>query len=99
MKITTIDYAQQQLQTRVYPVADLVIPIQPILGGFGGQGLSVGFNQQTQGQGQQGGFGGGGGGFNVNVGGGGGGGGIFSVPPEPRPSFDNAAINRLKKKP
>lgn len=98
MKITTVDYAQQLLQTRVYPVADLVIPIQPILGGFGGQGLSGGFNQQTQGQGQQGGLGGGGGGFNVNVGGGGGGGGIFSVPSEPR-RFDNAAIQQLKKKP
>lgn len=108
MKITTADYANQVLQTRVYPVADLVIPIQPLPPSIGGGGFGGG--QQGGGFGGQG--GGGGGGFNVNVGGGGGGGGgfggggggFFSVPPEqPRartaPQFDNDAINQLKKKP
>jgi hypothetical protein len=102
MKVTTSEYANGLLQTRVYPVADLVIPIQPILGGFGGQGVNGGFSGQQNGQGlggQQG--GGGGGGFNVNVGGGGGQGNLFSVPAEETPRFDNDFIqgNRLKKKP
>ena len=109
MKITTADYANQVLQTRVYPVADLVIPIQPLPPSIGGGGFGGG--QQGGGFGGQG--GGGGGGFNVNVGGGGGaggggfgggGGGFFSVPPEqPKartaPQFNNDAINQLKKKP
>ncbi|MEZ6067356.1 MAG: hypothetical protein R3B90_17005 [Planctomycetaceae bacterium] len=108
MKITTAEYANELLQTRVYPVADLVIPIQPIFGGFGGQGLNGGFNGNQNGGAAQngggfGGGGGGGGGFNVNVGGGGGGGGFFSVPAEESPRFDNRFIegNRagVKKKP
>lgn len=110
MKITTSEYANQLLQTRVYPVADLVIPIQPIMGGFGGMAMGGGFggaNQFGAGGGMGGGMGGGGGGFGLNVGiggGGGGGPGIFSVPPESRPAqppatFNNDTIKALKKKP
>jgi hypothetical protein len=87
-------------------VADLVIPIFPLGGGFGGGlggGGTGGGGLGGQGQGQQGGgFGGGqqGGGF----GGGqqGGGGGFFSVPAEkpaqPAPVFDAQAIQNAKKK-
>ncbi len=81
MKITTEIEAELSLQTRVYPVADLVIPIAPLNGGFGG-GLGGQGGQQGGGQ-QGGGFGGGGqggGGF------GGGGQGQFSVPAQPVPS-------------
>jgi hypothetical protein len=80
LMITTPEEAEQQLVVKVYPVADLVLPIDAtLLGGQGGGGLGGG----SFGGGQQGGggFGGGqqgGGGF----GGGqqGGGGGFFSVP-------------------
>ena len=79
MKITTQAKADEKMSTRVYPVADLVIPIQPpqsgLGGGFGGGGPGGG-----------GGFGaglGGGGGFGGGLGGGIGiGGGFFSVPAE-----------------
>ena len=66
MKITTITKADEALSTRVYPVADLVIPVQS--GGFGG-----GFGGGLGG----GGFGGGGLGGGGFGGGGFGGGGIF----------------------
>ncbi len=83
MKITTLAKADEKMSTRVYPVADLVVPIIQLGGGGafgggqggGGQGLGGGGQQQGGG-----GFGGGGGGFG---GGGGGGGGFFSVPAEP----------------
>jgi hypothetical protein len=107
MKITTLEIAEGRLQTRVYPVGDLVIPPMPLGGGSGGAGfggggvLGQGFGG---GQGQQNLGGGGGGG-----GGGGQGGGFFSVPdPEATkkaapandaPVFDATAIGRLKKKP
>ncbi|MCA9053877.1 MAG: VWA domain-containing protein [Planctomycetaceae bacterium] len=98
MKITTTEYANQLLQTRVYPVADLVIPIQPLFMGQGGGN----FGQQSGGQNQNqfGGGGGGGGGIGLNIGVGGGG-GVFSVPAEdaPRGAFDNSTIDRLQKKP
>ena len=79
--ITTQDEAGQRLSTKVYPVADLVLPVDPtaLLGGIGGIGGGGGFGSQGTG-GQQGAFGGGGqqgGGFG---GGGGGGGGFFNVP-------------------
>lgn len=85
LMITTIDEAGQKLSTKVYPVADLVLPVDPlsILGGIGGIGGGGGIgsqgNQGLGGGGQgQGGFGaqaqGGGQG-----GGGGGGGGFFAV--------------------
>ena len=88
MKITTAEAAEDILQTRVYPVADLVIPIQPLLGGSGAfQGGAGGGGQGGLGGGGQGGFGGGGGGQGGFGGGGGGfgggqggGGGFFSVP-------------------
>lgn len=81
MKITTQAKADEVLSTRVYPVADLVVPIQSAGGGAGqGQGIFGNpFGGGGQGGGGQGGggFGGGGGGF------GGGGGGFPSVAPEP----------------
>ena len=78
MKITSRDYAANALQTRVYPVADLVIPVQPIIPSIGG-GLNGQQGQQQNGfgGGQQGGFGGG-----QGFGGQGGQGGFFSIPSE-----------------
>lgn len=93
MKITTKRVAEEILQIRVYPVGDLVIPIQTPQGGgggFGGGGGGFG--------GGGGGFGGGGGGF--GGGGGGFGGGQFNVPAEDVPAeFDNKAVDAQKKKP
>ncbi|NOX56272.1 MAG: hypothetical protein GXP27_17880 [Planctomycetes bacterium] len=59
MKITTQTKAEETLQTRVYPVGDLVIPITAGAAGFGGFGSMLG-----------GGFGGGLGGFGGGLGGG-----------------------------
>lgn len=81
--ITTVDEAQNRLKTRVYPVADLVVPIRSMSTGIGG-----GFGGGLQSGGAGGGFGGGGlggggGGFGGGGGGGfggGGGGGLFNVP-------------------
>ncbi len=85
--ITTPEEVENLLTTKVYPVADLVLPIPQtgFQGGFGGLGGFGGGNQGGgggmgfgQGGGGMGGFGGGGmggGGF----GGGGGGGGFFNV--------------------
>ncbi|MCA8996909.1 MAG: VWA domain-containing protein [Planctomycetaceae bacterium] len=91
MKIIDSTIAEERLQTRVYPVADLVIPVQPLQGGFGG---GLGGGGLGGGQGQGGGLGGGqqGGGFGGGQQGGGQGGGFFSVPA--RPATENA-----KKKP
>jgi hypothetical protein len=67
MKITTSAKAGEKLQTRVYPVGDLVIPVTtPRVGGLGG---GIGGGGAAGGIGGGGGFGGGGG-----IGGGGGGG-------------------------
>ncbi|MEZ6055377.1 MAG: hypothetical protein R3C01_01610 [Planctomycetaceae bacterium] len=104
MKITSSDYALTALQTRVYPVADLVIPIFPIGGGFGGGlGGQNGINGQN-GQNGQNGFGNNGNRNNGNnnnnffslpVPA-----GDFSVAQAGKPSvFDNAAIEAAKKKP
>ena len=85
MKITTKVKADEKMSTRVYPVADLVVPIIQL---GGGQQGGLGGGQQgggQQGGGQQGGgggFGGGGGGFGGGGGGFGGGGRFFSVPAE-----------------
>ncbi|MCC7421770.1 MAG: hypothetical protein IT428_15935, partial [Planctomycetaceae bacterium] len=85
MKITTITEAEDPKHntTRVYPVGDLVIPIQTLggaggFGGFGGGGIGGnGFGGGGSfGNNGGGGFGGQGGGF------GGGGGGLFSLPAE-----------------
>ena len=80
--ITTPEKANAELLTRVYPVADLVVPVESQ--GFGALGGGV-LGGQGGGQGGGGGFGGGGGGFGgggggFGGGGGQGGGGFFSVP-------------------
>ena len=84
--ITTPEEAETQLVTKVYPVADLVLPISsgglnPFIGG-GGLGGSGGFNAGAGGG--LGGIGGGafGGGVAGGFGGGGGGGGAFDVKDE-----------------
>lgn len=74
LMITSVEEAETRLVTKVYPVADLVVPISAFgvgggLGGTSGGGGGGGFG----GGGGGGGFGGGGGGF------GGGGGGNFNV--------------------
>jgi hypothetical protein len=79
--ITTQEEADTRLDTRVYPVADLVLPIitpPPGGGGLGGQSGGFGGGQSGGFGGGGGGLGGGGGGF--GGGGFGGGGGQFSVP-------------------
>lgn len=79
--ITSNDRASERLSTKVYPVADLVVPIQSNAGGgggggfgFGGSGVGGGMGGGMGGMGGGGGFGGGG------MGGGGFGGGQFNVP-------------------
>jgi hypothetical protein len=87
MLITTEDEATTRLQVKVYPVADLVLPIENLGIGVGGGGLGGGGlggqggggGGGLGGGGGGGGFGGGGGGFGGG-GGGGGGGGFFAVP-------------------
>jgi hypothetical protein len=85
MKITTTTKAEEALSTRVYPVADLVIPIVSAQLGGGGQGAlgggGGGFGGGGFGQGG-GGIGGGGGGFGGGGQGGGFGGGFPSIAPE-----------------
>jgi hypothetical protein len=79
MIITTPEEAESELVAKVYPVADLVLPIEvpQIGGGGGGLGGQMGGGQGGGG----GGLGGGGGGFGGGGGAqGGGGGGFFSVP-------------------
>ena len=81
--ITTEDDASERLTTKVYPVADLVIPIQIPQTGGGGSGGFGGGASGIGGGGGGGGFGGGGGGGGFGGGGGGrggGGGGFFNVP-------------------
>ncbi|MFM9960019.1 MAG: VWA domain-containing protein [Planctomycetaceae bacterium] len=100
MKITTATKEKDRLQTRVYPVGDLVVILQPG-GGLGGGG-GGGFGGQQGGQ-QQGGQGGGGFG---GQGGGGGGGGFFNIPVNlparqgnaQAPAFNNQKVNEAKKK-
>jgi len=96
MRITTETKAQEMMSTRVYPVADLVIPVTTPQGG-GGSG-------QMGGGGGGGQMGGGGGGQMGGGGGMGGGMGMMSVPPQPRsasaqppgkrPVFNNASLKR-----
>jgi hypothetical protein len=79
MKITTSAKAGEKLQTRVYPVGDLVIPIiTPRVGGLGG-GIGGGGAAGGIGGGGFGGGGLGGGGFGGGGGGFGGGSGFFNV--------------------
>ena len=81
MQITTIEAAEENRVTKVYPVGDLVVPILQ-LGGAGGAGGGIGGGGGGGiGGGGGGGFGGGGGGgFGGGGGGGFGGGGAFAVP-------------------
>ena len=90
MKITTKTKADEKMSTRVYPVADLVIPIMPPQSGMGGMGGmgggmgGMGGGMGGMGRGGMGGVGGMGGGMGGM--GGGMGGGMFSVPPENLPA-------------
>ena len=104
MKITTLEIEKNRLQTRVYPVGDLVVILQPGGGQQGGGQQGGG----QQGGGQQGGGGGGFGGGQQGGGGfGGGGGGFFNVPVNlpggqangQVPAFNNQKVNEAKKKP
>lgn len=82
LMITTPEKAGAELVTKVYPVADLVIPIQStgFSGGFGGLGgSSGGMGGMGGGGGGMGGGGMGGGGMGGGGMGGGGGGGFFNV--------------------
>ncbi|GAB5439817.1 MAG: hypothetical protein Fues2KO_01660 [Fuerstiella sp.] len=106
MKITTVDKAQSSSSavTRVYPVADLVIPPSAAqqLGGGGLGGGGGGLGGGGLGGGGLGGGGLGGGGQFGGGGGGqfGGGGGFMSLPPEPvGADIDSSDLNGLKKKP
>jgi tetratricopeptide (TPR) repeat protein len=99
LMITTPEEAEKQLVPKVYPVADLVLPIEtPSISSGGGMGGGMGGGQSGGGGGGGlgGGGGGGGGGF------GGGGGGQFSVPdadtPTAKPS-DPAADISLRRAP
>ena len=94
--ITTPEKAGSELVTKVYPVADLVLPIQQtgfagglggLGGGMGGGGM-MGAGGGGGGQFGGGGMGGGGGGFGGGgMGGGmGGGGGFFNVPDDAKPA-------------
>lgn len=80
LMITSVEEAETRLVTKVYPVADLVVPIQAfgVGGGLGGGGFGGGGGGGGLGGGGGGGFGGGGGGFGGG-GGGFGGGGNFNV--------------------
>jgi hypothetical protein len=86
MQITTVTKADEKLTTRVYPVADLVIPIISGMGGGGGGmgggmgGMGVMGNPFGGGMGGMGMGGMGMGGMGMGMGGFGG--GFFSVPPE-----------------
>ncbi len=77
MKITTVLEAEEKVETRVYPVGDLVIPIQPLGGGMMGGMMGMGMGG-GMGGGMMGGMGGGMGGGMM-----GGGMGMFSIPPAP----------------
>ena len=108
MKVTTQEKAEDKMSTRVYPVADLVVPIQNV-GGGGMGGMGGGMGGGGMGGGGMGGMGGGMGGMGGGMGGMGGGmgGGFFSVPAEvvkpnaneSKPNkLDNRTIQSLKKK-
>ena len=99
MLVTTTDTAnsEENLITRIYDVADLVVITQPMQGGGQGGG-------QFGGGGGGGQFGGGGGMGGMGGGGGGqfGGGGFMSLPPEPAAEAEGGIkLNNgsLKKKP
>ncbi|HEY0983203.1 hypothetical protein [Schlesneria sp.] len=110
MQITTQEKAEEKTSTRVYPVADLAVPITAPRGGgmMGGMGGGMG------GMGGMGGGMGGMGGGMGGMGGGFGGGGFFNIAPEQvfqqddaqradaapagAPKLDNKSIQNRKKK-
>jgi hypothetical protein len=91
MQITTVTKADEKMTARVYPVADLVIPIMSGRGTGGGMGGGM-MGMGVMGNPFGGGMGGMGmGGMGMGMGGmgmgmGGFGGGFFSVPPEDSPT-------------
>ena len=89
MRLTTETKAEELMSTRVYPVADLVIPVTTPQGGGSGQ-------MGGGGGGMGGGMGGGGMGGGMGGGGMGGGMGMMSVPPQvrPQPLLSNANLKR-----
>jgi len=102
MMVTTVDTANSEdnLITRIYDVADLVVPTVS-QGGMGGMGGGMGGMGGGMG-GMGGGMGGMGGGMGGMGGGGfGGGGGFMSLPPEVAPGDQGIQIKRapVKKKP
>ncbi|WP_437185478.1 VWA domain-containing protein [Planctomicrobium sp. SH668] len=103
MKITTVTKANAEMQTRVYPVADLVIPVQPMGGGMGGMGMGGGMGGMGMGGGMGGmGMGGGMGGMGMGGMGMGGMGMMQSIPATPLsggPSQLKSAVEAAKKKP
>ena len=58
LQLTTNEGAENRLVTRVYPVPDLVLPIQDLsfagLGGLSGGAADLGFGSRTFGRGQNG---------------------------------------------
>ncbi|PQO29552.1 hypothetical protein DTL21_26235 [Bremerella cremea] len=76
LMITTQDEADAELITKVYPVADLVLPVSARVGTMGGGGMGGGMGGGGMGGMGGGGMGGMGGGMN------GGGGGVFAVADE-----------------
>jgi hypothetical protein len=95
--ITTPEKASSELVTKVYPVADLVLPIRQtgFQGGFGGMGgMQGGMGGMGGGGGGMGGMGGMGGGGMGGFGGGGmgGGGGFFNVPDNVKTEVPKAAV-------
>jgi uncharacterized membrane protein YgcG len=92
LMITTPEEAESQLIVKVYPVADLVLPIDAtLLGGQQGGGGGIGGQQGGGGGGGFGGGGQGGGGFGGGGQGGGGGGGFFSVPDDAKSAVEKPA--------
>jgi hypothetical protein len=87
MQVTTATKAGEKMSTRVYPVADLTVPIQSGMGAGMSGGMGMGM-MGGMGMGGMGGMGGGMGGMGMGggmggMGMGGMGGGMFSIPAEP----------------
>ena len=101
MMVTTVETAEapENLVTRIYDVADLVVITQAGMGGMGGMGGGMGGMGGGMGGmgGGMGGMGGGMGGMGGMGGGMGGmGGGMFSIPAEPAPGIQLNAPGKKK---
>ncbi len=96
LQITTKEEAESRLVTKVYPVADLVLPIENIQGmGMGGLGMmGGGMGGGMGGMGMGGGMGGMG--MGGGMGGMGGGGGFFAVPSDLKLTAEGAAKTETK---